>query len=459
MTGDGMAHTQGPGHNAPFDHLVLGFSNLRDARMQRPLVVTGGDGVFIHDENGKSYLEASSSFYCAALGYSDERLIEAATRQMREMPFYTSAQHRTLPVVLELAEKLAAVAPIPDAHVAFGTTGSEAVDFLIKFMRYRNVFRGEPERRKVISRWGSYHGGTSLTAALGGGKTLHDAFALAMDDHLFISQPDYFNGRVDGESEDAFVDRLMAELEQTILDAGPETVGALIAEPISFSSGFVIPPLGYVERVSEILRTYDVLYLDDEVVTGFGRTGNMFGAETFAAAPDCLVTAKQMSAAYVPISAIVMSGTFYQDLEAHSDAHRIFAHAGTYSAHPVGAAVALEMLRIFEEDGLMEHIRARIPTFAEAIGRFRAHPLVADVRTLGLAGAVQLKAETNGEGAGGTASGVGKALAAAALDRGLIVRVTGSSVVIAPPLIITDDEIAELFERLGRALEDAEQAV
>lgn len=454
-----MAQTQGLGHNAPNEHLVLGFSNLREARLQRPLVITGGEGVFIRDEDGKSYLEASSSFYCAALGYSDDRLIDAATRQMREMPFYTSAQHRTLPVVLELAEKLAALAPIPDAHVAFGTTGSEAIDFLIKFMRYRNVFRGEPERRKVISRWGSYHGGTSLTAGLGGGRTLHDAFALPMDDHLFVSQPDYFNGRLEGESEAAFVDRLASELEQTIVEAGPETVGALIAEPVSFSSGFVIPPSGYFEAVSEILHKYGVLYLDDEVVTGFGRTGNMFGAETFEIAPDCMVTAKQMSAAYIPISAIVMSGPFYQDLEAHSDAHGIFAHAGTYSAHPVGAAVALEMLRIFDEDGLMEHVRARIPTFAEAIGRFTDHPLVADTRTLGLAGAVQLKAETNGEGAGGTASGIGKALAAAALERGLIVRVTGSSVVIAPPLIITDDEISDLFARFERALEDAERMV
>lgn len=445
--------------NASNDSLVLGFSDLRRARLERPMVVTGGRGIFIIDENGKEYLEASSSFYCAALGYSDARLIEAATRQLTQMPFYTSAQHRTLPVVMELAEKLRALAPVPDAHVAFATTGSEAVDFLMKFMRYRNVHRGEPERRKVISRWGGYHGGTMMTAALGGAKTLHASFALPMNDHLFVSQPDYFNNRLDGETEAGFLDRLIAELEHTIEQAGPETVGAFIAEPVSFSCGFVLPPQDYFPRVRKVLDRHGIALFGDEVVTGFGRTGTMFGAQSVQAKPDCVTIAKAMSGAYIPISGILMSGDFYADLEAHSDTHGVFAHAGTYSAHPVGAAVALEMLRIIEEEDLLGQVRDRSAVFRNRMERLRGHPLVADVRMLGLGGAVQLRSDANSEGAGAAVGGIGKVLAEAALDRGLIVRVTGSSAVIAPPLIITDSEIEDLFDRFVLALQDAEKTV
>jgi len=445
--------------NTPNDSLVLGFSNLRQARLERPLVITGGRGVFIFDENGKQYLEASSSFYCAALGYSDARLIEAATRQLTQMPFYTSAQHRTLPVVMELAEKLCALAPVSNAHVAFATTGSEAVDFLMKFMRYRNVHRGEAERRKVISRWGGYHGGTMMTAALGGAKTLHASFALPMEDHLFVSQPDYFNNHLEGETEPQFLDRLIDELEQTIIDAGPEAVAAFIAEPISFSCGFAVPPENYFPRVREVLDRYGIALFGDEVVTGFCRTGNMFGAESVKAKPDCVTIAKAMSAAYIPISGILMSADFYGDLEAHSDTHGVFAHAGTYSAHPVGAAVALEMLRIIDEEDLLGQVRARSATFRDRMDRLRAHPLVADVRTLGLGGAVQLISDGPSEGVGAVVGGLAKALGEAALDRGLIVRVTGPSAVIAPPLIITDAEIDELFDRFELALQDAEQSV
>ncbi len=450
-----MAIAAAPLSNTLNESLILGFSNLRQARTERPLVISRGRGIFIIDEDGKEYLEASSSFYCAALGYSDERLIEAATRQMRQMPFYTSAQHRTLPVVMELAEKLASIAPVPDAHIAFGTTGSEAIDFLMKFMRYRNVERGEPKRRKVISRWGGYHGGTMMSAALGGAKTLHDAFALPMEDHLFVSQPDFLNAGQDGESEAQFLDRLIDELDQTIVEAGPETVGALIAEPVSFSCGFVIPPAGYFARVKQVLDRYGVLLFNDEVVTGFCRTGNLFGSETLDAVPDCITMAKAMSAAYIPISAIAMSGAFYQDLENHSDRHGVFAHAGTYSAHPVGAAVSLEMLRIIEEDSLLDHVRGRCTTFKARLGRLRDHPLVRDVRVLGLGGAVQLVSETASEGATGVSGGIAKALGEAALERGLIVRITGPNAVIAPPLVITDGEIDDLFDRFERALEDA----
>ncbi len=447
--------------NAGAGALLMGFSNLKRARGERPLVITKGRGVFIVDEDGREILEASSSFYCAALGYSDTRLIEAARRQLGELPFYTTGMHRTVDVAMELAEKLKPLVPIRDAHVAIYCTGSEAVDFALKFMRYRNVARGEPGRRKVISRWGSYHGGTIASAALGGGRDVHDAFALPMDDFLFVSQPNWPAGAEPGESESQYVDRLIAELERTIEAAGPETVAGFVAEPISFSCGFFPPPAGYFARVREVLDRHGILYLDDEVICGYGRTGYLFAAEPMGLHPDMMTLAKGMTSGYFPVSATVISGELYDWLEQGSEQRGTFAHATTASGHPVGAAVALEMLRIVEQDRLLEQVQARIPALHRHVRALADHPLVGAVRVFGLAGALTLtaagiKGDSAAAGAGGVAmmGAVGKILGRVMLDRGLIVRVTGDNAVIAPPLIIQESEIDELFRRLRLALDD-----
>src|SRR5258708_11151948 len=205
--------------NASAGALLIGFSDLRRTRQERPLVITKGRGVFIIDEDGREILEASSSFYCAALGYSDTRLVEAATRQLTRLPFYTTGMHRTVDVAMALADKLKSLVPIADAHVAINCTGSEAVDFALKFMRYRNVAPREPQRRRFISPWGSYHGGTIASAALGGRRDLHCAFAPPIDDFLFVSQPNWPAGPEPGESESQVTSRLGAQLERTIEDA------------------------------------------------------------------------------------------------------------------------------------------------------------------------------------------------------------------------------------------------
>jgi 4-aminobutyrate---pyruvate transaminase len=443
--------------------LVIGFSNLRRLRSERPLVITKGRGVFVIDENGRDYLEASSSFYCAALGYSDERLMHAAMRQMHELPIYPTGLHRTVDVALELADKITSLVPIEDAHVLFSSTGSEANDVAIKLMRYRNVARGEPRRRKVISRWGSYHGGTIATAALGGGRSVHDAFALPMDDYLFVSQPSWPAGRREQENAADFVGRLIEELEDTIVAAGPGSVAGFVAEPISFSCGFFPPPADYFPRVEEVLDRHGVLFVDDEVICGYGRTGALFAAESMSLNPDIITIAKGMTGAYFPVSATVVNGEVYDWLEEASDRDGSLAHAATYSGHPVGMAVALEVLRIFEEDRLLDRVRARTPLLHRRLLELSDHPLVADVRLFGFAGALQLTGARVKPGAtqppvdaGVTAMGeVGKALSRTMIDHGVLVRVTGDSAVIAPPLIITDAEIEELFVRLRRALADA----
>ncbi len=438
------------------DTLVLGFSDLNRLRTERPLVVTGGRGVFVTDERGRDYIEAVSSFYCVALGYSDEELVEAATRQMRAMPMYPSGAHRTVPVVMELADRLAALAPIPNARVAFATTGSEANDSLIKFMWYGNCHTGAKQRRRIISRRGSYHGGTVLTTGLGGSAALQESFGIPLGDHIHVSQPNWPDAALPGESEAEYTARLVAELREAILKAGPETVGAMIAEPVSVSAGMLPPPAGYFAAVKAALDEHGIQLFADEVVTGFARTGNMWGSQTFGIAPDCVTTAKGLSSAYQPISAILMSPAFHERMLEGSKADGWLAHAGTYHAHPVAAAVALKTIEIFERRDVLGNVRRVIPAWHAALDSFADHPLVAGVRKCGLAGALVLRRPGQAVEAsqGLKVGGLGRAAYDAGAERGVLVRPVGDTLVMAPPLIIREPEIAELALRLRRALDD-----
>jgi 4-aminobutyrate--pyruvate transaminase len=407
-----------------------------------------GRGIFLTDENGREYLEGCSSFYCAALGFSDDELIEAAVKQMRSLPAYASGIYRTVPVVLELAEKLAALSPLPKARVAFGSTGSEANDFLLKFMRFRNAVRGERQRTKVIARTASYHGATIATAALGGFANTARDFNLPMDDVITVPQPDYVNAALPGETEDEFTARMLAEIQAAIERAGPETVGAMILEPVSYSAGCVLPPRGYMDGLRRLLTDCGALLFDDEVICGFGRTGQMFGAETFGMQPDCMTVAKALSAAFQPISAVVMSGDFYDALEKGSDETGVFYHAATYAGHPVAAAVALRMLQLIEERDLIGHVQRVAPSLHRHIAAMDGHPLVFNTRAVGLSGAVQFLPSADGPGARG------RRLQEVMMDQNLLLRTVGDTVNFAPPLVITESEIDEMFHRFRRAVDD-----
>jgi len=434
--------------------VVLGFTNLPDLRTREPLQITRGKGIFVYDDTGKDYIEAVSSFYCTALGFSEEALIEAAVKQMREIPFYVSAMHRVVPAVEALAERLIAMAPIKNAKVAFSATGSEANDALIKFLWFHNNAVGKPRRKKVIARLGSYHGGTIATASLTGWVKYHKGFDLPLPGFLHTAQPDTFNDALPGESEEDYADRLVAELEQLIQANEPETIAAFVAEPVSVAAGLTVPPRTYWPKVAALLGKYEIRLFDDEVVTGFWRTGKLWGAETFGFRPECLTVAKALSSAYQPISATIMSDTFYEGLEKGSDEVGMFGHAGTYHGHPVAAAVALRTLELMEERKIGEHVQAVIPHFHRGLERFANHPLVGDCRMLGLTGAIELVADKKTRRRPEPAGTLATYFADRARENGLFVRPTGDSAVIAPPLIITESEIDELFRRFRVALDE-----
>jgi 4-aminobutyrate--pyruvate transaminase len=323
-------------------------------------------------------------------------------------------------------------------------------------MWYGNGFAGEPNRRKMISRRASYHGSTIATSALGGSQELHESFGIPMGFSLQVSHPSWPNAALPGENEEAFTDRLAAELEQVIVEAGPETVGAMIAEPVSVSSGMFPPPASYFPKITKVLRKYGVQLFIDEVVTGFGRSGRMWATESMGLEPDCLTCAKGISGAYMPIAGIIMGEEFNRRLDLGNEAKGWFAHGATHHAHVVSAAVALEVLNIFEERDILGHVQRMIPHWNRMLDSLLDHPLVIGNRKWGLTGAVEVAYP--GEGRAGAAGslkvgGVTKDVYEAGLQEGVIVRPLAGCFVMAPPLIITEVEIAELGRRLRAALD------
>ncbi len=441
--------------NEATDNIILGYSDLRALQSQRPLVLTGGDGIRVIDENGRRYIEACASFFCASLGYSEDELAEAAYKQLKTMPAYVSASHRTIDIVLRLTEMLIERLPLERPHISYATTGSEANDYAVKFMRYANVYAGRPERRKVISRETSYHGSTVVSSSLGGAKTFHDGFALDMRDYRIVSQPDYFNKKLPGESEADFVARLAAELESVIQEAGPETVGLFVAEPISFSAGLIPPPAGYFQAIKQVLDRHGILFLDDEVITGFGRTGEWFGVDQILGfKPDMMSLSKSITGSYFPLSATVVSKEIYDNMVLGNDAMQGFHHAGTFHGHPAGAAVAVRVIELMEERDILGHVKRMIPVLHGHINALADHEAVAQVRTIGLAGALQLKPEAFGAFGEARRGKLGQALLELCMERGLIVRPRADTVIIGPPLIATAEDYAEIFALLDQGLQD-----
>lgn len=442
--------------NSPSRH-IIGLTNLSRLKTERPLIIERGNGVFVYDDKGKDYLEAVSSFYCAALGFSDEELVEAAIRQLRQLPIYPSSIGRTVAVTEELADELSAISPIPDARILFAVSGTEAIDNLIKFTWYNNITAGEPERRKIVSRWGSYHGTSSLSTGFGGNPLLHEAFGVGSALAPHISHPSWPDGALPGESEDEYSLRLMDELRALIEQEGPETVAAVIAEPVSVSSGMHIPPRNYFRDMRALLDSYGIRFYADEVVTGFGRTGNFWGSETFGIQSDCFITSKGFSAAYQPIAATGVSPAFYEQMVEGSDKYGVFAHAATYHGHPVAAAVALETIRIFQRRNIVAHVRSIIPTWNVMIDRLATHPLVRRTRKIGLLAGIDIAipgTDWQHETARGlTSGGLPGQLYQAGLEEGVMVRPLARGIVLAPPLIINENELVELERRLTKALD------
>ncbi|MCP8688196.1 aminotransferase [Marinobacterium sedimentorum] len=426
------------------------------------LTIERGEGVYVYDSNGKQYLEGMAGLWCTSLGYGNRELIETAAEQMGSLSFSHMFGGKTHSVGMELADKLASMVPVENARVFFGSSGSDANDTHIKMLHYYFSAIGKPQKRKIIARERSYHGVTVAAASLTGLPVNQAHFDLPVEalGILRTDAPHYYRGALAGESEADFVTRITNNLEQLILREGPDTIAAFIAEPITGASGVIVPPAGYYEKVQAILNKYDILFWADEVITGFGRTGNDFGCTTMGIERPALMTlAKQLSSAYMPISASVISGDLYDAMVEPSNKLGVFGHGYTYSGHPVACAVALKTLEIYQRDDIFGRAARMGEYLQRRLAEFRDHPLVGEVRGSGMIGALELVADkASGKAFDGGA--VGAFAQRACEQHGLITRaVAGSSIAFCPPLIISEAQIDELIEKFGKALADTQDFV
>lgn len=436
--------------------LLHPYTNLRDHEKGGPLVITGGDGIHVIDDQGKRYIEGMAGLWCASLGFSEKRLADAAAAQMNRLPFYHLFGGKSHDRGIELAERLLALAPVPMSRVFFANSGSEAVDTAIKLVWYVNNARGKPAKKKIIGRLKGYHGVTIAAASLTALPNNQRGFDLPLPGFLVTDCPHHYRYAQPGESEEQFASRLAASLEALIVKEGPETIAAFIAEPVQGAGGVIVPPATYFEKIQAVLRRHDILFIADEVITGFCRTGNMFGSETFALEPDMMTMAKALSGGCQPISALMINQALYDTIADESARIGTFGHGFTYSAHPVPAAVALETLRIYEERNILSHVRAMAPVLQNGLCQLADHPLVGEVRGIGLIAGVEVVADKTSRRPFDPPGRVGAMVIRHAQARGLILRALGDTFAVCPPLIVEADGIEAIIDRLRHALDDTQ---
>ena len=422
--------------------------------MSETMVVARAEGPYIYDKQGKRYLEGMAGLWCTALGYGNEEIIEAAERQMRELSFSHMFGGKTHSSAIELADKLAAMVPMQDGRVFLGNSGSDANDTLLKLIRYHAEASGQPNRIKVIAREQGYHGVTLASAALTAIPTNHAHFQLPFEalGVLRTGSANYYRGANEGESEAEFVARRAQELEALILADGPETIAAMIAEPVSGAGGVIVPPDGYFEAIQAVLDRYGIWLWDDEVICGFGRLGTDFGANKMGMRPQMMTLAKALSSAYVPVSAAIVQGDIADCINASATEVGVFGHGYTYSGHPLGCAVASKVIDIYVRDKIFDHA-ATVGNYLQArLREFTDHPLVGEVSGVGMIGAVELVAD-RASGKPFDGMKVGQFCAKAAEDNGLVIRpLGGNRVAVCPPLIIETTHVDELIEKFNAAL-------
>ena len=422
-----------------------------------PLMITRGEGPYIYDLEGKKYFDAVASLWCASLGFSDRRLAAAGAAALETLPTYHTFNNRSNPYVAELSAQVASIAPMQGARVFFTDGGSESVDSMAKMAWYYWSAKGEPQRRKIIARQGAFHGSTVMAARISGLPAMHNSFNLPDCNVIHTGRPHFYRDGRPGESEADFTARLARELEELIVAEGPETIAAFIAEPVMGAGGVIMPPEGYFPAIHAVVKKHGILYLSDEIICGFGRTGSWFGCQTFGIEPDMMTIAKGLSSGYAPIGGVVVSGAVFETISGEANRNGVFSHGFTYSGHPVSAAISVEAMRIYKEMDLPA-VAARLGRrLGVALQKLASHPMVGDVRTCGFIGAVELVADKQARTSFAPELKVGARVERRTRDHGLIIRNLADSIAICPPYVATEDEVDFIATALGRALDDVQR--
>ncbi|MDI3650193.1 putrescine--pyruvate aminotransferase [Pseudomonas aeruginosa] len=436
------------------DHHLPPFTDYKQLNEKGARIITKAEGVYIWDSEGNKILDAMAGLWCVNVGYGREELVQAATRQMRELPFYNLFFQTAHPPVVELAKAIADVAPEGMNHVFFTGSGSEANDTVLRMVRHYWATKVQPQKKVVIGRWNGYHGSTVAGVSLGGMKALHEQGDFPIPGIVHIAQP-YWYGEGGDMSPDEFGVWAAEQLEKKILEVGEENVAAFIAEPIQGAGGVIVPPDTYWPKIREILAKYDILFIADEVICGFGRTGEWFGSQYYGNAPDLMPIAKGLTSGYIPMGGVVVRDEIVEVLNQGGE----FYHGFTYSGHPVAAAVALENIRILREEKIIEKVKAETAPYLQKRWQELAdHPLVGEARGVGMVAALELvKNKKTRERF--TDKGVGMLCREHCFRNGLIMRAVGDTMIISPPLVIDPSQIDELITLARKCLDQTAAAV
>ncbi len=434
------------------DHQLHPFTDHRELRAAGSRIITHANGPYIYDTEGAELLDGMAGLWCVNIGYGRDELADAAAAQMKELPYYNSFFKCSTPSPVLLAKRIADLAPKNVNQVFFGSSGSESNDTALRLVRHFWALEGKPEKNRIISRNMAYHGSTIAGTSLGGMSSMHKQLYGAVPNIVHVMMPYAFELALPGESDHDFGLRAARAVEEAILEAGPENVAAFIGEPIQGAGGVKIPPASYWPEVQRICRQYDVLLMLDEVITGFGRTGEWFAAQTFGIEPDTITTAKALTSGYQPLSALLVGDRIATTLVERGGE---FNHGYTYSGHPVACAVALKNLDIIEQEGLVERVREDTgPYMAQALReRIAPHPLVGETRSVGLMGAIEIVKDKQTRERFDSDGSAAVVVRDHAIANGLMLRATGNTMILSPPLIWTRDTIDLACTRILKALD------
>ena len=435
-------------------HHLYGFTDLKTLNERGPLVISYGKGIYVYDIYDKKYLDANSGLWNSCAGFDHPGLIEVAKKQYSKFAGYHSLFGRLSEETLELSDKIIEVSPFDDGRVFFCNSGSEANDTMIKMLWMLNTKKGRPQKRKIITRINGYHGVT-IGAASMTGKPYNEVFQIPLDGFIHADCPHYWKYGRENENEDDFSKRMAKNLENLILNEGAETIAGFVAEPVQGAGGVIPPSKNYFDLIQPILKKYNIPLVADEVICGFGRTGNLWGCETYNIKPDIIISSKCLTAGYFPMGAVIVNKEFSDEFTAVSEEVEEFPHGFTAGGHPVGCAIALKAIDVIINEGLLDNVRYVSPYFHEKLQEFNMYAHIGETRGVGLMAALEMVKDKKTKEPFEGHLNMGDKIANMSIDNGLICRPLGPAIVLCPQFIITKSQIDEMFDSLHSTLKQS----
>ena len=435
-------------------HHLYGFTDLKTLNERGPVVITHGKGIYVYDIHEKKYLDANSGLWNACAGFDHPGLIEVAQKQYAKFAGYHSLFGRLSEETLELSDKIIEVSPFDDGRVFFCNSGSEANDTMVKMLWMLNKMKGNPQKRKIITRINGYHGVT-LGATSMTGKPYNQVFQLPLDGFIHADCPHYWKFAKENETEEDFTNRMAKNLEDLILKEDPDTIAGFVAEPVQGAGGVIPPSKGYFDLIQPILKKYKIPLIADEVICGFGRTGNLWGCQTYDIKPDIIISSKCLTAGYFPMGAVIVNKEFADEFTSASEDAEEFPHGFTAGGHPVGCAIALKAIDVIINEGLLENVKNVSPYFHERLKEFNQYEHIGETRGVGLMAALEMVKDKKTKEPFEGHLNMGDKVANMSIDNGLICRPLGPAIVLCPQFIITKNQIDEMFDSLHNTLKKA----